>query len=90
MLTGLENPLHILIIVLVLLLVFGAKRLPEMGRNLGKGMREFKHSISGDDAERNDAQELAPTAHADSDDASTAPTGSSSPGTSGSEAARVG
>ncbi|MBA3333328.1 MAG: twin-arginine translocase TatA/TatE family subunit [Actinobacteria bacterium] len=33
--------------MLVLLLVFGAKRLPEMGRSLGKGMREFKDSVSG-------------------------------------------
>jgi sec-independent protein translocase protein TatA len=33
----------------VLLLVFGAKRLPEMGRSLGKGMREFKESVSGMD-----------------------------------------
>jgi sec-independent protein translocase protein TatA len=34
------------------LLVFGPKRLPEMGRSLGKGMREFKDSISGRDDER--------------------------------------
>jgi sec-independent protein translocase protein TatA len=38
---------EILILLLVLLLVFGPKRLPEMGRQLGKGMREFKDSISG-------------------------------------------
>jgi sec-independent protein translocase protein TatA len=37
------------LILLVLLLVFGAKRLPEMGRSLGKGMREFKDSVSGND-----------------------------------------
>ena len=39
---------EILILLLVVLLVFGPKRLPEMGRSLGKGMREFKDSISGD------------------------------------------
>jgi sec-independent protein translocase protein TatA len=44
---GLENPLHVAIILLVLLLLFGAKKLPEMGRGLGDGMREFKDSISG-------------------------------------------
>jgi sec-independent protein translocase protein TatA len=44
---GLENPLHLLMVLVVVLLVFGAKRMPEMGRNLGKGMREFKDSISG-------------------------------------------
>ena len=40
---------EILILLLVVLLVFGPKRLPEMGRSLGKGMREFKDSISGND-----------------------------------------
>jgi sec-independent protein translocase protein TatA len=38
---------EMLILLLVLLLVFGPKRLPEMGRQLGKGMREFKDSVSG-------------------------------------------
>jgi sec-independent protein translocase protein TatA len=46
---GLENPLHLLMVLVVVLLVFGAKRMPEMGRNLGKGMREFKDGISGHD-----------------------------------------
>jgi sec-independent protein translocase protein TatA len=45
---GLDNPLHIAFLVVILLLVFGAKRLPEIGRSLGSGMREFKDSISGD------------------------------------------
>ena len=44
---GLENPIHILILLIVLLLVFGAKRLPEIGRSLGDGMRGFKDSLSG-------------------------------------------
>jgi sec-independent protein translocase protein TatA len=43
---GLDNPLHIAFLVVILLLVFGAKRLPEIGRSLGSGMREFKDSIS--------------------------------------------
>jgi sec-independent protein translocase protein TatA len=38
---------ELIILLLVLLLVFGAKRLPEMGRSLGKGMREFKDGVSG-------------------------------------------
>ena len=42
---------EILILLLVVLLVFGPKRLPEMGRSLGRGMREFKDSISGKDFE---------------------------------------
>jgi sec-independent protein translocase protein TatA len=45
---GLDNPLHIAFLVVLLLLVFGAKRLPEIGRSLGSGMREFKQSISGE------------------------------------------
>jgi len=45
---GISLP-ELIILLLVLLLVFGAKRLPEMGRSLGKGMREFKDSISGKD-----------------------------------------
>ena len=39
---------EMLILGLVVLLVFGPKRLPEMGRSLGRGMREFKNSVSGD------------------------------------------
>jgi sec-independent protein translocase protein TatA len=44
---GLDNPVHILILLIVLLLVFGAKRLPDIGRSLGDGMRGFKDSLSG-------------------------------------------
>ena len=40
---------ELLILLVVLLLVFGPKRLPEMGRQLGKGMREFKDSVTGHD-----------------------------------------
>jgi sec-independent protein translocase protein TatA len=40
---------EIIILLLVALLVFGPKRLPEMGRSLGRGMREFKDSVSGKD-----------------------------------------
>lgn len=44
---GLSNPTHIALIAVVLLLLFGAKRLPEMGRSLGLGLREFKDSVTG-------------------------------------------
>ena len=44
---GLDNPLHIAFLLVILLLVFGAKRLPEIGRSLGEGMRGFKSSIEG-------------------------------------------
>src|SRR5204862_8132139 len=42
------------LLLLVVLLVFGPKRLPEMGRSLGKGMREFKDSITGKDKDDDD------------------------------------
>ena len=40
---------EIVLLLLVALLLFGAKRLPEIGRSLGKGMREFKDSVTGKD-----------------------------------------
>ena len=39
----------LIVILLVALIIFGPKRLPEMGRSLGRGMREFKESITGND-----------------------------------------
>ena len=49
---------EILLLLLVILLVFGPKRLPEMGRSLGKGMREFKDSIT---SSSDDKAELPPS-----------------------------
>jgi sec-independent protein translocase protein TatA len=43
---------ELLILLVVVLLVFGPKRLPEMGRSLGRGMREFKDSVTGNDTEQ--------------------------------------
>lgn len=43
---------EIILFGIVALLIFGPKRLPEMGRSLGKGMREFKDSVSSSDAHR--------------------------------------
>jgi sec-independent protein translocase protein TatA len=45
---GLDNPVHLAFLFVLLLLVFGAKRLPELGRSLGSGLRGFKESISGE------------------------------------------
>jgi sec-independent protein translocase protein TatA len=45
---GLDNPIHIAFLFILLLLVFGAKRLPEMGKSLGAGMRGFKDSLTGE------------------------------------------
>lgn len=46
---GLDNPIHIAFVLVLVLLVFGAKRLPEMGKSLGAGLRGFKESISGEE-----------------------------------------
>ena len=54
---GWVGPGEIIILLIVALLVFGPKKLPEMGRSIGKGMREFKSSISGSD---DDDDEVTP------------------------------
>lgn len=45
------GPMELIILVVVLLLVFGSRKLPELGRSLGGGMREFKDSVTGKDEE---------------------------------------
>ena len=52
------GPLEIAGLLLLALLLFGAKRLPEIGKSLGKGMREFKDSISGKDDDDDHQPEL--------------------------------
>ena len=44
--TGWTSPTHMALLLLIALLLFGAKRLPEIGRSLGSGMREFRDSVS--------------------------------------------
>lgn len=48
-LLGMVGPTQILIIVLVILLLFGGKKIPELMRGLGRGVKEFKDGISGED-----------------------------------------
>ena len=43
------GPLELIIILVVVLVIFGPKRLPDLGRSLGRGMREFKDSVTGKD-----------------------------------------
>ncbi len=48
-LLGVVGPWQVVVIVLVLLLLFGGKKIPELMRGLGRGVREFKEGISGDE-----------------------------------------
>jgi sec-independent protein translocase protein TatA len=45
------GPLELAIVLVIALIIFGPKRLPDLGRSLGRGMREFKDSITGKDEE---------------------------------------
>ncbi len=55
---GWIGPWEIAILLVIVLLVFGPKRLPEMGRSLGRGLREFKNSVTGKDDDREQPSEL--------------------------------
>jgi sec-independent protein translocase protein TatA len=55
MFNGGVGPLELLLVLGIVLLIFGPKRLPGLGRQLGRGMREFKDSITGDDKGEDDA-----------------------------------
>jgi sec-independent protein translocase protein TatA len=49
MFTGLESPVHWLIVLVIALIVLGPKRLPEAGRSLGAGLRGFRDALTGHD-----------------------------------------
>jgi sec-independent protein translocase protein TatA len=49
--TGFLSPVHVALLLVVVLMVFGAKRLPEFGRSLGSGMRGFKRALDGQEEE---------------------------------------
>ena len=56
MLTGLFEPVHLIVILLIVMLVFGAKKLPEIGSGMGKAISNFKRSLkdSSDSPEHED------------------------------------
>jgi sec-independent protein translocase protein TatA len=61
------GPVEIIIVLVIVLLIFGPKRLPDLGRSLGRGMREFKDSVTGKDddekqIEERHAEQAAPVA----------------------------
>lgn len=51
MFEGIFQPMHLLLILLICVVVFGPKRLPELGKGLGEGIRGFKDAFSGKDKE---------------------------------------
>jgi sec-independent protein translocase protein TatA len=57
-----QTPWHIVLLLLIALLLFGGKRLPEIGRSLGSGMREFKDAITGNSPSEPDSQPELPPA----------------------------
>lgn len=52
------GPLELAIVAIIALVIFGPKRLPELGKSLGSGMREFKSSISGDRDDDDDPPQI--------------------------------
>ena len=54
------GPLELVVVLIIALIVFGPKRLPELGRSLGRGIREFRGSISGEKRDDEDAEPPEP------------------------------
>jgi len=51
------GPMEIVLVLLIALLVFGPKKLPELGKSLGRGMRDFKRGVTGDDEDERRAED---------------------------------
>jgi sec-independent protein translocase protein TatA len=54
------GPLELMVILVIALIVLGPKRLPEAARSVGRGMRELKESLSGEDDDERDEDEPSP------------------------------
>jgi sec-independent protein translocase protein TatA len=80
------GPLEIAVVLIIVLIIFGPKRLPELGQSMGRGIREFKNSISGDkdkDSKEENVREL----EASQPTQPSQPSDSSQPGQTASDAA---
>ncbi|HVP42812.1 MAG TPA: twin-arginine translocase TatA/TatE family subunit [Terriglobales bacterium] len=60
MLEGLFQPMHLLVILFIAVLVFGPKRLPELGKSLGEGIRGFKNAMNDDQKPSDSKTETKP------------------------------
>jgi sec-independent protein translocase protein TatA len=57
MFTGLESPSHLILVLAIVLLLFGAKRIPELAKGLGTGIKEFREGISTGESTEAEASE---------------------------------
>ena len=57
MFTGLESPSHLILVLAIVLLLFGAKRIPELANGLGTGIKEFREGISTGESTETEASE---------------------------------
>jgi sec-independent protein translocase protein TatA len=73
------GPLEIAIVLVIVLIIFGPKRLPGLGKQLGTGMREFKESITGKDKDDDDVRASRTDARADVEAALGRPEGEQAP-----------
>lgn len=53
------GPMEVLVVVLLVVVIFGAKRLPQLGAGLGQGIRNFKKSVTGEDEKETPAKTTA-------------------------------
>ena len=60
MFEGILQPMHILLVLGIVLILFGPSRLPELGKGLGESIRGFKEGINGDKQRRDDASKQIP------------------------------
>jgi sec-independent protein translocase protein TatA len=58
---GLFQPWHLIVILVIVLIIFGPGKLPDLGQSLGRGIREFKSSVKGDDDEAKKSEAAAST-----------------------------
>ncbi|WP_031517937.1 twin-arginine translocase TatA/TatE family subunit [Desulfofalx alkaliphila] len=65
--TGLLQPMHILLILIVVLIIFGPGKLPDVGKAIGKSIREFKSATAGDDPKKDDPQKAEAKPNKDTD-----------------------
>jgi sec-independent protein translocase protein TatA len=74
-----QTPWHIVLLLVIALLLFGGKRLPEIGKSLGHGMREFKDAVTGNSSAEAETQPELPAVAETTATDPTAPTTTATP-----------